>query len=160
MADTIQISVDVEQIEAYIEGRRQSLVDMLADRIDLVNGLMADRVKGNLSGGVLQSRTGKLLSTVMQEPAQISGDVIVGAVTAGGAEAPYGIYFEEGGTGYYEIKPVNARVLAFMGEGGMIFAKLVNHPPIPHLPWFQPEADAAVDEMASQLNQAFEEVLG
>lgn len=159
MADAVQISLNVDQAKAYVEGRRQTLVDMLADRIDVVNAMMADRVKGNLSGAVLQTKTGKLLSTVMQEPAQISGDIITGAVTAGGEAAPYGIYFEKGGTGYYDIVPVNARVLAFMGAGKTIFAKMVHHPPTPHLPWFGPEVDTASDEMATQLNQVFQEVL-
>jgi hypothetical protein len=160
MADAIGIVVNVDQATAYIEGRRDALVDMLAERIDAVNQMMADRVKANLSGGVLQTRSGKLLDTVRQEPAQISGDEIIGAVTAGGEEAPYGIYFEKGGSGYYDIVPVNARVLAFMSEGQQIFAKMVHHPPIPLKPWFGPEVDVATDEMANELNAVFQEVLG
>jgi hypothetical protein len=160
MPNAIELLVDVEQAQAYIEGKRDALVDMLAERMDAVNQMMADRVRANLSGGVLETRTGKLLETVMQEPAQISGDIITGAVTAGGEAAPYGIYFEEGGTGYYDIVPVNARVLAFMGEGQMIFARMVHHPPTPKLPWFGPEVDTASDEMATELNQIIQEVLG
>jgi len=156
---SVTITVKTAQITDYVEKKRATLIDMLAERIDLVDQMFADRVRGNLSGGVLQTQSGKLLSTVMQTPAQISGNQIYGAVTAGGTDAPYGIYFEEGGTGYYEIRPINARVLAFMGEGGMIFAKLVNHPPTPKLPWFQPEVDAIRPEMNDQLNQVFAEVL-
>lgn len=159
MADSLEILVNVDQANAYIQSKQQDLADMIAERMDLVNQMFADRVKGNLSGGVLQSRTGKLLSTVMQSPAQRSGDEIYASVTAGGPDAPYGIFFEKGGTGYYDIVPVNARVLAFMGEGGMIFAKMVHHPPIPHLPWFEPEVPQATDDMNTQLNAAFDEVL-
>lgn len=160
MADAIELLVNIEQAQEYANDRRDALVDMLATRIDAVDQMMADRVRENLSGGVLQTRTGKLLSTVMQEPAQISGNEITAAVTAGGDAAPYGIYFEEGGAGYYDIVPINARVLAFMAEGQMIFAKMVHHPPIPKLPWFQPAVDEAAEEMEAQLNQVIGEVLG
>lgn len=159
MADTIELLVSTKQAQIYIETKRKTLIDMLAIKMDEVNQLFTDRVKGNLSGGVLQTRTGNLLSTLMQEPAQISGDDIIGAVTAGGPLAPYGIYFEEGGTSYYEIRPINARVLAFMSGGAMMFAKMVNHPPIPKLPWFGPEVETGREQMAEGLNQVFQEVL-
>jgi hypothetical protein len=160
MADAFELLVNIEQAQEYVNDRRDAFVDMMAERIDAVDAMMADRVRMNLSGGVLQSRTGRLLDTVMQEPAQISGDVITAAVTAGGDSAPYGVYFEEGGDGYYDIVPINARVLAFMAEGQMIFARMVHHPPIPKLPWFQPEVDTATEEMEAELNAVIGEVLG
>lgn len=159
MADTIELVVSPNQIQAYLQQKRATLVDMLAQRMDFVNNLFAERVRGNLDGGVLKQKTGALLSTVHQEPAVISGNEMVSAVTAGGPSAPYGVFFEEGGTGYYEIKPINARVLAFLGEGGMIFAKVVNHPPTPKLPWFSIEVPTAQQEMNDGLNQAIRDVL-
>ena len=159
MPDSIEILVDPSQAQAYIESKRSALQDMLAERMDLVMGMFADRVRGNLSGAVLKVQTGKLLGTVMQTPTQQSGTELYASVQAGGDEAPYGVYFEAGGTGYYDIVPVNARVLAFMSEGQMRFAKIVHHPPIPHLPWFGPEIDPATEEMQTQLNAAFQEVL-
>lgn len=159
MADTIELIVNADQVQAYADSRRQALIDVLAGRIDATNDAFATRVKGNLSGAVLQTRTGKLLGSVMQEPSQLDGDTLIGAVTAGGELAPYGIYFEEGGTGYYEIRALNARVLAFMSGGKMLFAKIVNHPPIPHLPWFGPEVITGKDEMNQSLNEGIAEVL-
>lgn len=159
MADSIELNVSVDQAKAYIESKRSDLIDMIAERIDAVNQMMVDRVKGNLSGAVLQQQTGALFGSVMQEPAQVSGDEVYGAVTAGGDAAPYGIYFEEGGTGYYEIRPKNARSLAFMLGGNLTFAKSVEHPPTPKLPWFAPEKETAIKEMQTNLNEAFAEVL-
>lgn len=159
MADAIQLLVNVDQARDYADAKRQSLIDVLAGRIDATNAAFADRVKGNLSGAVLQTRSGKLLSSVMQEPTQLDGSELIGTVTAGGDLAPYGIYFEEGGTGYYEIRPINARVLAFMSGGQQIFAKVINHPPIPKLPWFAPEVSVGIDEMTNQLNEGIAEVL-
>lgn len=159
MADLIQLVVNTEQAKQYTESKRQSLIDMVATQIDAVNQMMADRVRDNLSGGVLRTQSGALLGTVMQEPAQVSGDVVQGAVTAGGPLAPYGIYFEEGGLGYYQILPVNARALAFEMHGNLTFAKAVNHPPIPHLPWFAPTIEQAQEDMVDYLNAGFAEVL-
>lgn len=159
MADSIEIVVNTSQAQAYIKRKRDMLTDMIAVRMDKVNQLFSDRVRQNLSGDVLQTRSGSLLGSVRQEPAQISGDLIIGAVTAGGEEAPYGIYFEEGGTGYYEIRPVQARVLAFMSQGRQMFAAVVNHPPTPKLSWFGVEVEPAKEEMDTQLNEVFTEVL-
>jgi hypothetical protein len=152
-------ALDVEQAVTGIEEKRSLLTDMLAERIDRVNAMMAERVRGNLSGAVLNRQSGKLLDTVQQVPTQLSGDELYASVSAGGPEAPYGIYFEEGGTEFYTIAPVNARALAFMMGGRKIFAKIVNHPPTPKLPWFQPEVLTAMDEMPQQLRQVISEVL-
>lgn len=159
MPDTIELVVSVDQAKEYIGEKRNNLVDVIAGRMDFVLNSFAERVKGNLSGGVLQTRSGALLGSVRKEPAQVSGDEVVGAVTAGGDEAPYGIYFEEGGTSEYEIVPINARVLAWMGEGRMMFAKRVIHPPTPHLPWFGIERQTAEEEMEREMNAAISEVL-
>jgi len=69
MADTVEILVNVEQAKSYIESKRSVLVDVLANRMDAVNAMLADRVKGNLSGAVLQTQSGALLGTLMQTPA-------------------------------------------------------------------------------------------
>jgi hypothetical protein len=155
----LMFALDVEQVTAGIEEKSGLLADMLAERIDRVNAMMAERVKGNLSGAVLNEQSGKLLSTVQQVPTQRSGDELYGSVVAGGPEAPYGIYFEEGGLGYYTIAAVNARALAFMMGGNLVFAKLVNHPPIPKLPWFAPEVLTAMEQMPQALRQVISEVL-
>ena len=159
MADIISIAVNVESAQAYVDRKGTELKQAIGHGIDLVNTMFADRVRNNLSGSVLKTVTGKLLNTVQQQDAVSNGDVVTGSVTAGGPEAPYGIYFEEGGTGPYEIRPVSASVLAFMSEGQQIFAKVVHHPPIPKLPWFSVEMEQAREDMISQINNAFDEVL-
>lgn len=152
-------ALDVEQPKIYIGEIRSQLTDMIAMRLDEVNAMMAERVRGNLSGAVLKTGSRKLLGTVQTVPAQLSGTEIYASVLAGGDEAPYGIYFEEGGAGYYTITAVNARALAFMMGGHLVFAKVVNHPPIPKLPWFQPEVLTAMEQMPIALQQVINEVL-
>lgn len=156
----IDIVLDSISVTRWVSEKQKSIPEVLGAKIDAVNAKFMAAVRGNLSGGVLNTVSGKLLDTVQQIPAQISADEIYGAVEAGGPEAPYGIYFEEGGTHPYTIVPINARVLAFMGAGGMVFAKIVHHPPIPHLPWFGPEVPDAQEAMNIAIREGFDEVFG
>lgn len=156
---SITITVKTDQTKAYLSGKRQTLVEQIIDRINFVDRMMASRVRQNLSGAVLNRQSGKLFSTVSVDAAALSGDKITAAVTAGGDDAPYGIYFEKGGLGPYEIRPTNGTVLAFMSQGKQIFAKVIHHPAIPHLPWFEPEMEEAKDQMTQELNDVFAEVL-
>jgi hypothetical protein len=160
MGRAFTITDSAANVLEYIDAKKLLARSVLAERIDIVNSMLADRVRSNLSGGVLNSVSGKLLGTVKQIPTRFLGNsVISGNVTAGGPEAPYGIFFEEGGRGFYKIVPVNAKVLAFMQEGERIFARVVNHPPTPHREWFGPAVDEAQTEMSSQLQQAMGEVM-
>lgn len=122
--------------------------------------MLADRVRENLSGEVLKVQSGALLGTVKEVPATQSGDIIESGVIAGGDDAPYGIYFEMGGTGWYDITPKTAEFLSFIGSSGArVFTKMVNHPPIPHLPWFGPAVDEVGPTYQDELQTVFNEVL-
>ena len=160
MADSIELIVHPEEAVQYIGDVRTLLGELIANRIDVVDAMIADRVRGNLTGQVLQARSGKLLSTVDWTPAQRDGEIIGGDVHAGGDEAPYGIYFEEGGLGPYDIVPINGTALSFMMNGQRIFAAIVHHPAIPKLPWFAPATVGAEAELKTELEAAFREVLG
>jgi hypothetical protein len=160
MGRSFTITDDAANVLEYIEAKKLLAHSLLTSRINMVNIMLADRIRGNLSGEVLKTGSGRLLGTVKQIPAGLRGSVLIsGGVTAGGPEAPYGIFFEEGGRGFYKIVPVEARVLAFMHEGEKIFARAVNHPPTPFKPWFGPPVAEAQIDMALQLKQAMSEVL-
>ena len=153
------ITDSAANVVEYLEAKKLLSREIIAERIDIVNSMMKDRVLANLSGEVLKDVSGRLKGTVRQFPTRfLGGNIVTGQVTAGGPEAPYGIYFEEGGTHAFEIIPVARRALMFMMEGEKIFAKLVHHPPIPHLPWFGSAVDWASGEMTVQLNAAMKEV--
>lgn len=160
MSDAIELIVHPEEAIQYIGEVRTMLGDIIANRIDVVDAMMADRVRANLTGQVLKARSGKLLSTVDWTAATKVGDAVVGDVHAGGDEAPYGIYFEKGGTGPYDIVPTAAKALSFIMNGQRIFARIVHHPAIPLLPWFEPATQGAEGELKAELETAFREVLG
>lgn len=156
----IDLHVDTDSLKEFIGEKRNRLVEVIGNRIDVMNSIVADRIRANLSGQVLKAQSGNLLSTVDWTPSSQSGDIVSGEVHAGGDLAPYGIYFEKGGIGPYIIEAKDGGSLYFMFEGKRIFAKIVLHPAIPHLPWFQPAVDVSTHEIMDDLNEAFGDVLG
>jgi hypothetical protein len=161
MGKAFTITDSAANVVEYLESKKILAQSVIVERVNSVNAMMADMVRTNLSGEVLKLGSGRLRGTVRQFPARfLSGNLVSGTVTAGGPEAPYGVYFEEGGTHAFEIIPIYRRALMFMVEGQKIFAKLVHHPPIPLKPWFGPAVDWASGEMAVQLSAAMKEVAG
>ena len=74
-------------------------------------------------GGAVLQDSGKLRQSFTYS---VIGDNLVEV----GTNVPYAVFHEEG-TGPYVIRPVNAKVLAFMTVDGMVFAKEVHHPGLP-----------------------------
>lgn len=159
MADSLDIHLNLDLFDKEIAEIVPDVVEALTGIIDGVNQIVANRVKENLGGVVLRRQSGKLQDSVQVIPATHNGAEVHGSVIAGGEDAPYGVYFENGGTSPYEIRPVSARVLAFMMEGQQIFAQVVNHPPTPHLPWFDPAVESSMGEIEEAIYEGFGEVL-
>jgi phage gpG-like protein len=99
---------------------------VLAERIaDLTQQLQA-RVEDNLSGAILNQRSGRLASSIISGMDD-SGDAFAGFVSSQGV--PYAAIQEYGGkTAAHDILAVKAKALAFVSAGGMVFAKSVHHP--------------------------------
>ena len=117
---------------------------------------LRDRIRANVSGLILQPKTGELANSVQIVPITTKGrNIQYGGVSAGGPRAPYGIIHEKGGTHPYDIFAKNARVLAFEKGGKLVFATHVTHPPTPARPWFRP----AVDEMRATFRERMNEVM-
>lgn len=81
------------------------------------------RAKRNASGRIVKVRTGNLRSSITTET-HTDGARVVTTVTA---DAPYAYAVHEG-TRPHEIRPVQARVLAWHGPDGPRFARRVQHP--------------------------------
>ncbi|WP_020177058.1 hypothetical protein [Methyloferula stellata] len=99
---------------------------VLADRVvDLAQQLQA-RVKDNLSGAILNQRSGRLAASLVSGTNEDGTDV-EGFVSSEGV--PYAAIQEYGGkTAAHDIIAVKAKALAFAGGGGTVFAKSVHHP--------------------------------
>ncbi|MCW2283369.1 phage gpG-like protein [Rhodoblastus acidophilus] len=100
----------------------------LAEKMDaLAQEIYAQVVGVNLSGGVLNTRSGVLRNSIQLRRADQDNVVSVEIASDGGA--PYDAIHEYGGkTSAHEIIPDKAKVLAFMFNGKQTFARRVNHP--------------------------------
>lgn len=153
------VELDVEEAREYIESSRDAVVAMLMERIDAVNHDTFLGVRANLIGRMLMERSGTLLGTLVETPAALDGEIITSRIDAGGDAAPYGIVQDQGGLGFYTIQPKSAEALFFEMDGKGIFAKIVNHPPLPQRPWFSEPTDEAVPKMIEAVEGSFDEVL-
>ena len=95
-------------------------------KVDALKQALLAKVEANLSGGVLQTRSGALKASIVAETS-LGADVLSVSVASRGV--PYAAIQEYGGiTAPHEIVPVKARALAFSGAGGQAFARVVHHP--------------------------------
>ena len=118
------------------------------------------KVEANLSGDVMQERSGTLKASIVAEIA-VNADAITATVASRGV--PYAAIQEYGGTTPpHEIVPVKAQALAFAGAGGVTFARRVYHPGsvIPGRAFLGAALDALHDEIVGDLKSAVLDALG
>jgi len=113
--------------------------------------VLRDRVERNLSGAVLQQRSGRLAASIAVD-VERSGLAATATVSSG---SPYAAIHEYGGViPARTILPQNARALAFPWRGQQRFFKRVQLPAVT-----MPERSfmrAALDETAPELRAAIE----
>lgn len=158
--DNMELVLDVESAEEYTQDFADSLEEALFVKLGQLNEQTADLIRANLSGEVLNVKSGILLGTVLARGPFHTSEVIDALVTAGGDEAPYGIVHEEGGAGYYIIMPVNRMALMFEMNGKNVFAMRVNHPPAVARHWFSGATDQMEPIIAEGLQETISEVTG
>lgn len=159
MSQAIELVIDLSEVSAGIQEVGERVVEALWQRTQLLNHIFAERVRRNLSGEVLQTRSGALLGTVAEQGPSVTDSGITASVTAGGEAAPYGIVHEHGGEKWYMIYPVNKRALAFEMNGKMVFAASVHHPPLPKRSWFGSVEEEMRDGWGAELQNAIGEAL-
>jgi len=129
--------------------RGPKIIAALAQRLTLLMFKLQRKIQTEkLQGQVLHHRSGKLFGSIHATPAKVEGTKLVGQVSGAGGPAWYGQVHENGGTRAYVILPVNKKALKFVMGGKDIFAKRVNHPPLPQRSF-----------MASSLAEMREEII-
>ena len=99
----------------------------LAAEVDRLAGVLRDRVDRNLSGQVLQRRSGRLAASIAVAVEQ-AGLAVTATVAS---DSPYAAIHEYGGTlPARTILPRGARALAFPWQGRQRFFKRVTVPPV------------------------------
>lgn len=128
----------------------------LRDRAAALQQRLLDKIEVNLSGAVLESRSGALKASISADLDAVGDGV---AVTIASSGVPYAAIQEHGGTTPpHDIVPVKARALAFAGG----FAARVHHPGsvIPARAPLGGALDALRDDIAFGLKDAVRAALG
>lgn len=95
--------------------------------IDLTDVLYM-KVLDNISGKILQKRSGELAASVRQETLVTDGVYTSSVWIEPDSDKAWAL--EKGGKGFYPIEATKATVLRFFTKSGeKVFAKTVNHPP-------------------------------
>jgi phage gpG-like protein len=105
----------------------QALADRLAQEIERLGGVLRDPIDRNLSGEVLQRRTGRLAGSITVEAERVG----LGASVTVASDSPYAAIHEYGGTiPARTVLPQSARALAFPWRGRQRFFKRVQLPAV------------------------------
>jgi hypothetical protein len=132
MIASLRFTPSLERYGERLREKPAALDAAIETKINSLAARLLARIQVKLSGEVLHQRTGVLLRSVEMQAAAWAGSVCGSTVGIpdGSPSWTYAIVHEMGGLGYYDIVPVNAKVLAFAGAGGaMVFASVVHHPP-------------------------------
>jgi phage gpG-like protein len=103
-------------------------LDALKEKVQaLASALYAQVVGVNLSGSVLNGRSGALRDSIQIDVQ--SQDSRIDAEIFSDGDVPYAAILEFGGkTAAHEILPDKARALAFLTNGKQVFARRIQHP--------------------------------
>lgn len=93
-------------IQRIFRTKRDAVVEALIAKMDQLTQRLEQKIVGEkLAGEVLQTRSGRLASSIKAQPSHIDGSKIIGEVEWATGDAFYGRVFEEGGKGFYAINP-------------------------------------------------------
>jgi phage gpG-like protein len=149
MADNFDIKIELPNTGRMNERIRANL---RAEVVKLTRQL-TELVRANLSGRVLQKRSGRLYGSIRSRMIETK-DEIGGEVWTEGV--PYARIHEFGGTtSPHVIAAKNSASLAFVWNGQLTFRKSVNHPGsrIPQRSYLQ----SALEEMRADIVEAYRE---
>jgi phage gpG-like protein len=141
----------LDTLTARLNTLPQTLAERLAREVERLGGVLRDRVERNLSGAVLQQRSGRLAGSIAVNVERTG----LGASLSVSSDAPYAAIHEYGGTiPAHAILPQSARALAFPWRGQQRFFKRVQLPAVT-----MPERSfmrSALDETAPEIQAAIE----
>jgi phage gpG-like protein len=118
-----------DDYSASLAGMPDRLRQALSSKANVLAVALEAKIQQKLSGGVLNSRSGALASSIVATVDESSADVSVRIGTSGNVK--YAAIQEFGGTiPPHEIVPDKARALAFAIGGKQVFAARVNLPAV------------------------------
>jgi len=146
-------------ILSAIEAAVERVGPAVATALDAKDAEMVGWIQGEeLHGQILNQRTGKLAGSIRFIPARQEGTSIIAQVEGAGGTAFYGNIFETGGSGPFDIYPVNKQALWW--EGAPHPVRHVRHPGIPSKPFMAPALQHFTPELVAAVETAIAEALG
>ena len=148
----------LDQATIKFKGLPQEISDAIFAKVFYLTDVLYAEVIENLSGRVLQKKTGDL-SEHIEKDVERRGDTVIGRVFPNPI-TPKAIVQEIGGEGNYPIVPVKAQVLRFYWDklGRVVNLKSVNHPPLKARRYLASALDYS--DMANQMREALLEAVG
>jgi phage gpG-like protein len=141
----------LDALTARLGALPRTLAERLGQEVERLGSVLRDRIERNLSGAVLQQRSGRLAGSIAVNVERAG----LGATASVTSDAPYAAIHEYGGTiPAHTILPQSARALAFPWRGQQRFFKRVQLPAVT-----MPERSfmrSALDETAPEIQAAIQ----
>lgn len=142
-----------EALATRLDAMPSALAANLAQAIERLSKALRENVERNLSGAVLQQRSGRLAGSI-EVAVEQSGTSVAATL---GTDVPYAAIHEYGGLiPARELLPRSARALAFPWQGQQRFFKRVSLPAVqmPERSFLRSALDAATPEIRAALTAA------
>ncbi len=158
---SFHVEVSEAAVQAMLGEKETAMEQQLIDWADYCAASLLMRVQEKLAGEVLHIRSGDLIRSLVMHAAQASGLGVESSVEIPRTSEAwiYGMAHEYGGTGFYEILPKQADLLAFVAGGEMVFARKVNHPPAIERSYMRSSLNEKREEFYAELQKMVAEVI-
>ena len=144
--------------ESKIADLEPKIREAVEKKMKALTDQMYQKVQENVSGKVLQKRTGALARAIAKS-VSTDGNVTTGTVYVQPA-GPKEFALEMGGTRSYAIYPVKRNFLAWEDGGDLVFvSKVLNHPPSKAFRYLQLALEEMTEIVPAELGEAVESAL-
>jgi hypothetical protein len=149
----IHFEVD-NKLDNLDEKIKAAVAKKLIELVDVAYG----KVYENLSGKVLQKKSGQLLGS-LRRSVSLNNNENVGQIFLDD-DTPKALALEKGGERYYPIVATKASILSFISKSGeRVFAHSVNHPPSKAFGYFRLAGEEMVDLVPAGFKEAIDEAI-
>ena len=118
----LRYTINSDEVAEALAARGDRLIEVIAEAMGLAGESLYEAIMYNMTGGIIQARTGLLSSSVVLSPVVSDGPVAsvwCEIPDDGSFEHLVGMVLEFGGTEWYDIFPLEVRFAEHLGpEGG------------------------------------------
>lgn len=148
------------QYDSKLDNLDEEIRIAVAAKLTELTRLLYEKVIENVSGKILQKRTGQLAESIITEIDIISNPMIGSVFPL--PQTPKAFALEKGGEKSYIITPSKATMLKFYWDkmGKTMFLRSVNHPPSKEFAYLRLALEDMETLVPEGFQQAIEQVIG